>query len=68
MFEKDKKTTDTVFEGLYAASAVTLTPEEKARLRETFDDLADLARRVRRSGRSFERRMQPLWIPPRAPR
>lgn len=61
----DKKDADHLFEGLYAAAGVPLTPEEKARLRAAFDPIQTLAAQVRRQGRHWEDRMLPFWLPKR---
>lgn len=61
----DKDRMDRIFAGLYEASGINLPEEEKARLREVFQPMCDLAARVRRRGRHWTERMQPFHGPGR---
>ena len=65
MAEQDKEVADKIFEGLYLASGVTLSPAEKQGLREVYDIMATFAERVRRPRRTWEAKPLPHYIPSR---
>ncbi len=65
MAERDKEVADGIFEGLYLASGVTLSPAEKQGLREVYDIMATYAERVRRPGRTWETKPLPHFTPSR---
>lgn len=54
---------DALFEGLVAASRVPLSAEEKKNLRTAFSSLMDLAAQTRKSGRQWETRPLPFFVP-----
>ena len=54
---------DQMFEALIAASGVPVQDDEKAELRKAYASLMQLAQRTRVSGRSWEVRTLPHFVP-----
>jgi hypothetical protein len=62
----DKELHDAVFEGLYTAAGVTLSPDEKAQLRAAYDVIHAFKNRVRKPGVNWEAKPLLGYVPKRS--
>lgn len=56
---------DKIFEGLYLASGVSLSAQERAQLREAFDVIQTFNKRVRKPGVNWEAKPLLGYVPKR---
>ena len=61
----EKEVNDSIFEGLYLASGVSLSAQEKAQLREAFDVMKTFNDRVRKPGVNWEAKPLLGYVPKR---
>ena len=61
----NREVNDAAFEGLYAASGVSLSEQEKAQLRQAYDIMQTFCQRVRKPGVTWEAKPLLGYVPSR---